>query len=95
MNYAKAVKLLYRVDISDVIQLLGGNTEKLERDSERMSRRKFKFVVSMQRYSKLKKTCRIVAVESLYIESMLTFALPSLSQINVSISHWRQALCLS
>lgn len=33
----------------------GGNAEILERDLERMARRKFKFVVSMQRYSKFNK----------------------------------------
>jgi 1,3-beta-glucan synthase len=52
MNYAKAIKLLYRVENPEVVQLFGGNTDKLERELERMARRKFKFVVSMQRYSK-------------------------------------------
>ena len=52
MNYAKAIKLLYRVENPEVIQLFGGNTDKLERELEWVSRRKFKFVVSMQRYSK-------------------------------------------
>ncbi|KAG8707025.1 1,3-beta-D-glucan synthase [Ceratobasidium sp. 395] len=55
MNYAKAIKLLYRVENPEVFQLFGGNTEKLERELERMARRKFKFVVSMQRYSKFNK----------------------------------------
>jgi 1,3-beta-glucan synthase len=55
MNYAKAIKLLYRVENPEVVQLFGGNTEKLERELERMSRRKFKFVISMQRYSKFNK----------------------------------------
>ncbi|KDN41919.1 1,3-beta-glucan synthase component FKS1, partial [Rhizoctonia solani AG-8 WAC10335] len=55
MNYAKAIKLLYRVENPEVVQLFGGNTEKLERELERMARRKFKFVVSMQRYSKFNK----------------------------------------
>ncbi|CUA74588.1 1,3-beta-glucan synthase [Rhizoctonia solani] len=54
-NYAKAIKLLYRVENPEVVQLFGGNTEKLERELERMARRKFKFVVSIQRYSKLNK----------------------------------------
>ncbi|KAI0826038.1 1,3-beta-glucan synthase [Irpex lacteus] len=52
MNYGKAIKLLYRVENPEVVQLFGGNTDKLERELERMARRKFKFVVSMQRYSK-------------------------------------------
>lgn len=55
MNYAKAIKLLYRVENPEVVQLFGGNTDRLERELERMSRRKFKFVVSMQRYSKFNK----------------------------------------
>src|ERR1700761_4300826 len=38
-----------------VIQVFGGNTDKLERELERMARQKFEFVVSMQRYSKLTK----------------------------------------
>ena len=52
MNYAKAIKLLYRVENPEVVQLFGGNTDKLERELERIARRKFKFVFSMQRYSK-------------------------------------------
>ncbi|KAH9972539.1 1-3-beta-glucan synthase [Lactifluus volemus] len=55
MNYAKAIKLLYRVENPEVVQMFGGNTDKLERELERMARRKFKFVVSMQRYSKFNK----------------------------------------
>ncbi|KAL7412625.1 glucan synthase [Mrakia frigida] len=55
MNYSKAIKLLYRVENPEVVQLFGGNTDKLERELERMSRRKFKFVISMQRYSKFSK----------------------------------------
>ena len=52
MNYAKAIKLLYRVENPEVVRLFGGNTDKLERELERMTRRKFKFVVSMRRYFK-------------------------------------------
>lgn len=55
MNYGKAIKLLYRVENPEVVQLFGGNTDKLERELERMSRRKFKFCISMQRYSKFNK----------------------------------------
>ncbi|KAG8850376.1 1,3-beta-D-glucan synthase [Tulasnella sp. 330] len=55
MNYSKAIKLLYRVENPEVVQRFGGNTDKLEKELERMARRKFKFVVSMQRYSKFNK----------------------------------------
>ena len=37
------------------MQLFGGNTDKLERELERMARQKFKFVVSMQQFSKFNK----------------------------------------
>lgn len=52
MNYSRAIKLLYRVENPEVVQMFGGNSEKLERELERMARRKFKILVSMQRYSK-------------------------------------------
>jgi 1,3-beta-glucan synthase len=52
MNYGKAIQLLYRVENTEVIQLFGGNADKLERELERMAPGKFKFVVSMQRCSK-------------------------------------------
>lgn len=55
MNYSRAIKLLYRVENPEVVQMFGGNTDKLERELERMARRKFKLVVSMQRFSKFKK----------------------------------------
>ena len=55
MNYSRAIKLLYRVENPEVVQMFGGNSDKLERELERMARRKFKLVVSMQRYSKFKK----------------------------------------
>ncbi|EGN92450.1 glycosyltransferase family 48 protein [Serpula lacrymans var. lacrymans S7.3] len=55
MNYSKAIKLLYRVENPDIVSMFGGNTEKLERELERMSRRKFKFAISMQRFSKFNK----------------------------------------
>lgn len=54
MNYSRAIKLLYRVENPEVVQMFGGNTEKLERELERMARRKFKFVVSMQRLAKFR-----------------------------------------
>ena len=56
MNYANTIKLLYRIWKPEVVQLFGRDTDKLERELEGelecMGRRKFKFVVSMQRYSK-------------------------------------------
>jgi 1,3-beta-glucan synthase len=55
MNYSKAIKLLYRVVNPDVVQRFGGNTDRLEHELESMVRQKFKFVVSMQRYSKFNK----------------------------------------
>ncbi|KAL8928555.1 MAG: hypothetical protein Q9208_001789 [Pyrenodesmia sp. 3 TL-2023] len=55
MNYSRAVKLLYRVENPEVVQMFGGNSDKLERELERMARRKFKIVVSMQRYAKFNK----------------------------------------
>ncbi|KIM35813.1 glycosyltransferase family 48 protein, partial [Hebeloma cylindrosporum] len=55
MNYSKAIKLLYRVENPEVVQLFGGNTDKLERELEQMARQKFKFVVSMQPFSKFNK----------------------------------------
>jgi hypothetical protein len=55
MNYGKTIKLLYRVKNPDVVQTVGGNTNKLEHELELMERQKFKFIVSMQRYSKFNK----------------------------------------
>ncbi|KAI9868461.1 MAG: 1,3-beta-D-glucan synthase [Trichoglossum hirsutum] len=55
MNYSRAIKLLYRVENPEVVQMFGGNSDKLERELERMARRKFKIVVSMQRYAKFMK----------------------------------------
>ncbi|KAI0306588.1 1-3-beta-glucan synthase [Multifurca ochricompacta] len=55
MNYSKAIKLLYRVENPDVVQMFSGNTDRLERELERMARRKFKFVISMQRFAKFNK----------------------------------------
>ncbi|KAK9471200.1 1,3-beta-glucan synthase component-domain-containing protein [Dipodascopsis tothii] len=54
MNYSRAIKLLYRVENPEVVQMFGGNTDKLERELERMARRKFKFLISMQRLTKFK-----------------------------------------
>ncbi|CAK7906254.1 1,3-beta-glucan synthase component Fks1p [[Candida] anglica] len=54
MNYARAIKLLYRVENPELVQYFGGDPEGLELALERMARRKFRFVVSMQRLSKFK-----------------------------------------
>ncbi|KAH3679853.1 hypothetical protein WICMUC_000596 [Wickerhamomyces mucosus] len=54
MNYARAIKLLYRVENPEIVQMFGGNAEGLERELEKMARRKFKYVVSMQRLTKFK-----------------------------------------
>ncbi|CCH58676.1 hypothetical protein TBLA_0A08870 [Henningerozyma blattae CBS 6284] len=54
MNYARAIKLLYRVENPEIVQMFGGNAEGLEKELEKMARRKFKFVVSMQRLAKFK-----------------------------------------
>lgn len=55
MNYSRAIKLLYRVENPEVVQMFGGNTDKLERELERMARRKYKICVSMQRFTKFNK----------------------------------------
>lgn len=55
MNYSRAIKLLYRVENPEVVQMFGANSDKLERELERMARRKFKICVAMQRYAKFKK----------------------------------------
>ncbi|WEJ94018.1 1,3-beta-D-glucan synthase [Yamadazyma tenuis] len=54
MNYARAIKLLYRVENPELVQYFGGDPEGLELALERMARRKFRFVVSMQRLAKFK-----------------------------------------
>lgn len=54
MNYAEAIKLLYRVENPGAVR--GPWTpEEPDRESEWVGRRKFKFIVSMQRYSKFNK----------------------------------------
>ncbi|KAG0346911.1 1,3-beta-D-glucan synthase [Podila humilis] len=55
MNYSKAIKLLYRVENPEIVQQFGGNGDRLERELERLSNQKFKFLVSMQRYTKFSK----------------------------------------
>jgi 1,3-beta-glucan synthase len=55
MNYSRAIKLLYRVENPEVVQMFAGYHDQLERELERMARRKFKIIVAMQRYSKFTK----------------------------------------
>lgn len=55
MNYSRAIKLLYRVENPDIVQMFGGNSNQLEHELERMARRKFRLLVSMQRYAKFGK----------------------------------------
>lgn len=55
MNYARAIKLLYRVENPEVVHAFGNRSDKLEQQLERMSRRKFKLLVSMQRYARFTK----------------------------------------
>ena len=43
LNHAKAIKLLYHMENSKVLQLFDGDSDKLERELERMARKKFKF----------------------------------------------------
>ena len=52
MKYANAIKLLYCIENPEVVQLFGGDSDKVERELECMARRKIKFVFSMQRYPK-------------------------------------------
>ncbi|RIA87344.1 Glycosyltransferase Family 48 protein [Glomus cerebriforme] len=51
MNYSKAIKLLYRVENPDIIASCANDPEKLENELASMARRKFKFLISMQRYN--------------------------------------------
>ncbi|EEB08432.1 1,3-beta-glucan synthase subunit Bgs2 [Schizosaccharomyces japonicus yFS275] len=55
MNYSRAIKLLYRVENPEVVQMFQGDMEHLDAELQRMSRRKFKMCVSMQRYAKFNK----------------------------------------
>lgn len=51
MNYGKALKLLYRVENPELIADISENGGGIEEELEMMAFRKFKMVVSMQRYS--------------------------------------------
>lgn len=52
MNYAKAIKLLYRIENPSMIQLYGENYEALENGLENMAERKCRMLIAMQRYTK-------------------------------------------
>ena len=60
MNYSKALKLLYRVENPEVVQLFGQDTDKLERELERMARRKFKVCALIQPLCPPLNVCPIV-----------------------------------
>ncbi|CEP18632.1 hypothetical protein [Parasitella parasitica] len=58
MNYQKAIKLLYRVETSELSSLQGGTTSfhtisdsAVDAELEKMANRKFRFVVAMQRFT--------------------------------------------
>ncbi|OZJ02389.1 1,3-beta-glucan synthase component FKS1 [Bifiguratus adelaidae] len=55
MNYQKALKLLHRVENPDLVHAFASLPERLESDLDQVANRKFKFVVSMQRYNKFSK----------------------------------------
>ena len=55
VNYEKAIKLLHRVENPQKVQDFERNPEGLERELESMARRKFKLIITMQRYSKFNK----------------------------------------
>lgn len=55
MNYARAIKLLYRVENPEKVQLVRHHAQRLEQELESMARRKFKILVSMQRFAKFSK----------------------------------------
>ncbi|KAG0656639.1 1,3-beta-glucan synthase component fks3 [Monosporozyma unispora] len=55
MNYAEAIRLLYRIESSSMLELYGNNPAALQIDLDSMSNRKFRMLVAMQRYSNFKK----------------------------------------
>ncbi|OMH78501.1 1,3-beta-glucan synthase component FKS1 [Zancudomyces culisetae] len=53
MNYAKAIKILHRIESPTTVSLYGGQgSEHLASHLDAMANRKFKFVIAMQRYMK-------------------------------------------
>ncbi|KAI9296955.1 1,3-beta-glucan synthase [Neoconidiobolus thromboides FSU 785] len=65
MNYARAIKALYRVENPDMVKLYSGHGNMLERKIDIMVRRKFRFLISMQRY------CSFTAAEKEDVEFLL------------------------
>ncbi|CAI2165065.1 7357_t:CDS:2 [Funneliformis geosporum] len=55
MNYSEAIKLLYSVENPDIFNSYADHPEEFENEMELMARRKFKFIVSMQRYNEFTK----------------------------------------
>ncbi|CAG8607253.1 16819_t:CDS:2 [Funneliformis mosseae] len=55
MNYSEAIKLLYSVENPDIYNSYADHPEEFENEMELMARRKFKFIVSMQRYNEFDK----------------------------------------
>lgn len=58
MNYAKAIKLLYRIENPSMVHMYADNIDGLENELELMARRKFKMVVAMQRYAEFNQSER-------------------------------------
>lgn len=54
INYSRAIELLYRVENPEVVQLLSRNPERLDSELKRMSRRRFRLVIAMQRYARFR-----------------------------------------
>ncbi|KAK7417280.1 1,3-beta-D-glucan synthase [Neonectria punicea] len=52
MNYSRALKLLYGVENPEITELFRERPDALDRQLERMVRRKFRMVIAMQRYAK-------------------------------------------
>lgn len=55
MNYENAIKLMYRVENPGIAHAYANTPEKLDAELENIAHRKFKLLVSMQRYSKFNK----------------------------------------
>ncbi|KAG1764707.1 hypothetical protein EDD22DRAFT_882282 [Suillus occidentalis] len=79
MTHLRIMTPNYESWSKDELIAFGGNKEKLEWELERMARRKFKFTVSMQRFSKFNKEAQEntkffnVAVVQFYFPSRLKF----------------------
>ncbi|KAJ9052827.1 1,3-beta-D-glucan synthase [Entomophthora muscae] len=51
MNYARALKTLYRVENPEMVRTYTNHPEMLQRKIDNMIQRKFRFVIAMQRYT--------------------------------------------